>query len=398
MKVFSSVTGSHGHARAVLPVVRALADAGHEVLVATPRHLAEVFEDEPLRVEPVMPDMAQIILQLRAAGTSVLTDEGIDPRLALIALASGPHVTATFNTTHALAEEWGAELVVRDGAELSAVLVAEALGVPHVSAPSGAGNITDAAGIVEALDERRDEVGLPAQDDPFAIYRHGRLDCLPAEYSFGAFPMPEAFAYRQPTDLDRGRSLPADLAAIPGDKPLVLASVGTALPVVLNMEQFGIDLPEDMLSPADTVRAIVHGLSKVDCYAVVASGGFPPEDSDFGDHVLVVDHIPQPLLLESTAAFLTHGGYNSIRESIRAGVPMAVLPQFGDQHHNATRVQDLGLGHHITDVTPDGVAAAVTHLLEDEKTRATTTTAQRRTTALPGVDAVVAHLESLARA
>ena len=193
---------------------------------------------------------------------------------------------------------------------------------------------------MEALDERRDEVGLPAQDDPFAIYRHGRLDCLPAEYSFGAFPVPEAFAYRLPTDLDRGRSLP-------GDKPLVLASVGTALPVVLNMEQFGIDLPEDMLSPADTVRAIVQGLSKVDCHAVV---------------------------------------------------PMAVLPQFGDQHHNAPRVQDLGLDHHITDATPDGVAAAVTHLLEDGKTRTTTTTAQRRTMALPGADPVVAHLESLARA
>lgn len=397
MKVFCSVTGSQGHARAVLPIARAMADAGHDVLVATPLHLTEVFEDEPMRVEAVMPDMGQIILQLRAAGESVLTDDKLDPRLALIALAGGPHITNTANTLIPLAEEFGAELVLRDGAELAGCLVAEALGIPHISAPSGAGNITDAAGTAAALNERRDELGLPAQEDAWSIYRYGRIDCLPEHYSFAAFPMPSPFAYRQPIDLDRGRLLDAEFADLRGDRPLVLASVGTALPVMQGMEHLGIDMPEDMMAPADTVRALVEGLSKLDVVAVVATGGFPPEDVEIGDNVHIAEYIPQPLLLETTSVFLSHGGYNSIRESVRTGVPMAVLPQFGDQHHNAQRVEELGLGRHITETTADGIAAVVSDVLTDQRIRSEVTTAQRRTQALPGFDAVVAHLESLVR-
>src|SRR5690606_32238342 len=53
MRVLSTVTGSQGHARAVLPLVRALAAAGHEVVVALPPHLAEVYADSGARVEAV---------------------------------------------------------------------------------------------------------------------------------------------------------------------------------------------------------------------------------------------------------------------------------------------------------------------------------------------------------
>jgi UDP:flavonoid glycosyltransferase YjiC (YdhE family) len=54
--------------------------------------------------------------------------------------------------------------------------------------------------------------------------------------------------------------------------------------------------------------------------------------------------IPQQTLLSRSAAFITHGGLGSIKESILAGVPMLVLPSFGDQFFNAMRVRYHGIG------------------------------------------------------
>ncbi|MEU3657894.1 hypothetical protein AB0E67_35155 [Streptomyces sp. NPDC032161] len=56
MRVLATVTGSQGHARAMLPVLCARVDAGHEALVTPPAHLTQVFEHSDARVEPVMPD------------------------------------------------------------------------------------------------------------------------------------------------------------------------------------------------------------------------------------------------------------------------------------------------------------------------------------------------------
>ncbi|MGJ3587567.1 nucleotide disphospho-sugar-binding domain-containing protein, partial [Lactococcus lactis] len=54
--------------------------------------------------------------------------------------------------------------------------------------------------------------------------------------------------------------------------------------------------------------------------------------------------------------FVTHAGCNGVREALTAGVPMVALPLFGDQHRNAARIQDLGVGVHVE---VKGLTAAV---------------------------------------
>ncbi|MEU7908098.1 glycosyltransferase [Actinoplanes sp. NPDC049118] len=401
MRVLSTVTGSQGHARAVLPLVRALAQAGHEVLVVLPEHLADVYADCGARVDPAMPDFVDSMKELRSMRDALDPEifgsgEEIDTRMQMIGFAAGPHVAAAYHVILELARDFRPDIVLRDGGELAGCLVAEKLGIPHISAPSGAGNLVDPDGVAKLLNQRRAELGLPEQDDKWSIYRYGRISCLPHAYNFAAFDLPAPFEYAQPISVDGTEMLPAEYAGLSGDKPVVLASVGTSLPVVLAMQMMGIPLPDGMAEPAETLRSIIGGLSALDCHGIVSTGGLPTDDMEVGPGVQIADWVPQPLLLQCTQVFLTHGGYNSIREGMRVGVPMAVLPQYSDQHHNAARIEELGLGVHVTDVSSEGIASACKRLLTDERILANARAAQRRILGLPGMDAVIGHLERLA--
>jgi MGT family glycosyltransferase len=53
---------------------------------------------------------------------------------------------------------------------------------------------------------------------------------------------------------------------------------------------------------------------------------------------------PQLEVLRDAAAFVTHGGLNSIHEALVFGVPMVVAPHQFEQAINAQRVADLGAG------------------------------------------------------
>lgn len=49
-------------------------------------------------------------------------------------------------------------------------------------------------------------------------------------------------------------------------------------------------------------------------------------------------------MLAQTSAFVTHGGMNSVSESLRVGVPMVMVPQMGEQEMVSRRVERLRLG------------------------------------------------------
>jgi zeaxanthin glucosyltransferase len=64
------------------------------------------------------------------------------------------------------------------------------------------------------------------------------------------------------------------------------------------------------------------------------------------EHVYIFDNVPQLDVLSYAGLFITHGGINSIKESIDAGVPMLVYPvdSILDPPGNAVRVAYHGLG------------------------------------------------------
>ncbi|WBO68604.1 glycosyltransferase [Streptomyces camelliae] len=207
---------------------------------------------------------------------------------------------------------------------------------------------------------------------------------MPAEFSFARRQAGTFYRYRQPSEIDPGAVLPDWLAELPADQPLVLASIGTVLPTV----------PPGVTNVPGLLDALVAGLAELDRQAVVATGGVPVERLLPPGRVHLVDSVPQPMVLRCAQLLVTHGGYNSIREAVGAGVPMGVLPALGDQQANADRVQQLGLGRRIP--SPDQVAAVCHHVLNDPEVTARTRYAQRWMLCLPPVQAAVDDLEKVA--
>jgi len=78
--------------------------------------------------------------------------------------------------------------------------------------------------------------------------------------------------------------------------------------------------------------------------------------------------VPQLEVLGRCSAFVTHGGANSMHEGLSLGVPMAVVPLFGDQPPNADSLARCGAAiafrRPLDSVTPAALAAALGRLME----------------------------------
>ncbi|XVE98726.1 hypothetical protein REPUB_Repub03eG0132900 [Reevesia pubescens] len=86
----------------------------------------------------------------------------------------------------------------------------------------------------------------------------------------------------------------------------------------------------------------------------------------------IVPWAPQKNILEhpSVGVFVTHGGWNSVLESIIGGVPMIFRPFFGDQRLNTRTVEavwEFGLGLDEGTLTKEGTKKALKFILSTEE-------------------------------
>jgi zeaxanthin glucosyltransferase len=124
-----------------------------------------------------------------------------------------------------------------------------------------------------------------------------------------------------------------DWSQIPDDRALIYASMGSRDNV----------LREPKLFYAKLMKAVE---GRPDRFLVIATGDsfdircFDP----LPGNVLLLNWAPQWNLIERASVVISHGGLNSIKECIHAGVPMIVTPIMRDQPGNAARVEYHGLG------------------------------------------------------
>jgi len=112
----------------------------------------------------------------------------------------------------------------------------------------------------------------------------------------------------------------------PGDGALVYVSLGS-------------------LGSADVelMSRLVAALAETPHRYVVSTG---PQHAliELAQNMTGAEFLPQPAILPHADLVITHGGNNTVTESIHFGKPMVVLPLFWDQHDNAQRMAECGFG------------------------------------------------------
>lgn len=95
----------------------------------------------------------------------------------------------------------------------------------------------------------------------------------------------------------------------------------------------------------DVLGKVVAALRESGIRAAVAYGSADVSVlGEIPDHWLVGEFLPQVTLLASAAAGVTHGGNNSVTESMTYGVPLVVLPFSTDQFAGAAALEAAGFG------------------------------------------------------
>ncbi|XP_048200454.1 UDP-glucuronosyltransferase 1A1 isoform X12 [Perognathus longimembris pacificus] len=120
--------------------------------------------------------------------------------------------------------------------------------------------------------------------------------------------------------------------------------------------------------PEKKAMAIAEALGQIPQTVLWRYTGRRP--SNLANNTILVKWLPQNDLLghPKTRAFITHSGSHGIYEGICNGVPMVMMPLFGDQMDNAKRMETRGAGVtlNVLEMTSDDLANALKAVINDK--------------------------------
>jgi MGT family glycosyltransferase len=141
----------------------------------------------------------------------------------------------------------------------------------------------------------------------------------------------------------------------------------------------------------------------IDCLAAtphryIVSKGPLHAEIDLPGNMWGAEFLPQTSIVPLADLVITHGGNNTTTECLHFGKPMIVLPLFWDQHDNAQRVDELGLGVRLDTYrfTDEQLHGAITRLLGDHVLRTRLADSAARIQASNGLCAAANLIEGAA--
>lgn len=145
------------------------------------------------------------------------------------------------------------------------------------------------------------------------------------------------------------------------------------------------------------MQKLIDTLGQTD-YFVVVSLGPQHDELRLASNMTGEEFLPQPAILPQVEVVITHGGNNTITESLHFGKPTVVLPLFWDQHDNAQRMHELGLGRRLDTYghEPAELIDAIESLLADPHLPGRLSGISQRLQAGPGTVQAADLIESLA--
>ena len=351
-----------GHINPTLAVGAELIEAGHEVAWTGYR---EVLTDLLPRGWTWIPVAEQLpgplvqSIQERAAGLrgaaalKFLWEEFLHP----LAHDMVPGVAAAV-------AGFAPDVVVVDQQTFAGALVAERLGLCWVTSATTSAELVDPFEGLPKIREWADDLlvdfqvthGIKpdvASADRLRYSRHLLLAFTTATLAGSELRTDAPVAFVGPAMAHRPDDTAFDWSFLAGGEPAVLVSLGTVN--AQTSEKF--------------FRAAVDGSTGRGRRTIVVA---PPElVGPVPSDVLVVPRVPQLTLLPRMDAVVTHGGHNTVCESLAHGIPLVVAPIRDDQPVVAEQVVAAGAGLRIRYArpAPDVIAAAVDQVLTDPELR-----------------------------
>jgi MGT family glycosyltransferase len=410
-----------GHIAPFLPLVRALAARGHEIVWYSGHKYrariegtgarffgyAEAPDADDAHFEATFPERAQLrgIAQLKFDMKHVFID-------------AAPGQLADLKR---ILTEYPADLVLSDPTMLGALFLREQLGLPlgmlgvlplmltSVDAPPFGLGLTPGRGALARTRNRA--LHWFVQNVAFRdVQQHwqstrARLGLVSskgwwidsvANASFYMQPSVSGFEYPRsdlPASFHFIGMMPAEAPAdvptpefwpeLAQGKPVVHVTQGT----VANVEP-------DLFAPA------LAGLAHEDVLVVLSTGNRPLESLKLGklpSNVRVAPFLSYPALLPRTQAMLTNGGYGGVQMALSYGVPLVVAGTTEDKPEVAARVAWSGAGINLRSAkpSPESVRSAVRALLDQpsyrERARALSAEYARHAAIARAIELIEAH-------
>jgi UDP:flavonoid glycosyltransferase YjiC (YdhE family) len=373
--LFASTRGA-GHFNPLVPFIEAALRGGHEVLVAGPPPLAPTVERAGYPfwegAEPPEHELGPVWARV----PTVSHDEA--NAIVVGEIFGDLNVRAMLPSLSAACEEWRPDVLVREQAEFASAIAAERHGVPHARlAVSMAG--LDRMGIELAgprLEEHRSGIAERIWGSPYLTLVPPSLDNPESARP----PVTHRFS-------DPATSGPRPPRATGDSPPLVYVSFGSeagAMPVAGALYgavfEAAADLPARVLLTLGNREADVEALGPAPSNVRVERWVNPAE------------------VLGNADAAVSHGGFGTTMGAVAAGLPLVVVPLFGDQPDNARRVEAAGAGVAVwpdadappeplrSSIDPDALRKAITTVLEDPTYRRVASDLAAEMAALPATD------------
>lgn len=375
MRVLVTSCPGYGHLYPLIPLSWALANAGHEVLIAQPGRFAQVAAATGL---PAVAVGSVSIREFFGNANHGLYSENVTE--ALIDHVTGHYVKIADHTVPevvALSQQWRPDAVLHTPWEYAGPIVAARLGVPLVRHTWG--------------------VALPAELAP------AEAEALaPLHHEWGVAGDPALLVDVCPPGLqyqDAPTGLPMSYTAYNGSGvvPPWLFTPRTRRRICVTLGSVPVPGGEH----DQVLRTVLEGLSALDAeLVVITAGGVLDPGLSVPPNARVVDWVPLNQVLRACDAVVHHGGSGTTMTSLHAGLPQLALPQMCDQHRHADRAEAVGAAAKLIgdDITAESVRDHVNRLLENPAARVAAEKIRDEMRVMPPPAAVASSITALVEA
>ncbi|MXQ55004.1 nucleotide disphospho-sugar-binding domain-containing protein [Shimazuella alba] len=317
MKLLFFIMPAHGQVNPTLPVAKELIRRGEQIVYYTTKEFEKRIKGIGAEVRVIDDEFG---IQMVQESANVSSDTALNPEIFLEIFSN--HARKAPRLMKKVKSE-SADGIVCDPMCLWGRNLSEKLEIPRILFYSGI-VITPDSPIFQYFPTQFHGEIPEVVKKMFMVKEELNIAPIPREFQPDSKYLDDTYEFIGPTIIKREQEVDFPIERIE-NHPTIYISLGS----VIHQPHF---YQICMDAFADTKWKVVMVSRSI------------PEKADIPSNFLVYPFVPQLEVLQHAEVFISHGGMNSVMESIWFGVPLLMVPQSSDQPLVAARVEELGLG------------------------------------------------------